>query len=643
MRHLTSFVLLLVFAVAAFSQDPYNLRTTDKKAQKFFFEAVDQYNAGNYNGALSLLDRSLKADPSFIEGWVLTGDIRSEQGRPADALEAYKKGLSIDPDYAPRLWSIIGNVQLSMGMYADAHASYLKYLSFQRIPEKGRQVTAQALKNCEFGIFAMAHPVPFNPVNIGDSINTKYSEYVNTITTDNGMLFFTRNIPSAEMNSGFQEEFFFSHRKDTTWGQAVDLGPPINTGGNEGGLFISPDGRFLFFAACDRPDGMGSCDLYWSRREGDRWSVPQNLGPVVNSSTWDSQPSFSGDGRTLYFASKRPGGSGSSDIWKTMLLDDQNWTEPVNLGDSVNSPKEEMAPFIHPDDQTLYFSSKGHTGMGGYDLYYVKKDVLGNWKTPVNMGYPINTHADEITLLVNSAGDVAYISSDKLGGFGKQDIYSFALYKEAQPRRVTYFKGVVYDKETKQKLQAAFELTDLGSGKTVVRSESDPATGEFLLVLPANKDYALTASREGYLFYSDHFSLSGEHASFDPILKEVPLQPLKVGETMILKNIFFDTDKYDLKPESMTELVRLTDLLNKNPGLSIELSGHTDNVGTDAYNQKLSENRARAVYDYLVANGITSGRLSYAGYGLTRPVDTNDTEEGRANNRRTEFKITNDK
>ena len=636
-------ILSLLFVAAffpAFAQDPYALSTTDKKAQKLFFEAVDQYSARNYSGALSLLDKALKSDPSFIEAWVLIGDIGADQGKLTDALEAYQKGLSIDPDYAPRLWYISGNVQLSLGKYADAQASYLRYLSFQRLPDKARQVTAQQLKNCEFGIGALDHPVPFRPVNLGDSINTQYSEYVNTITTDGGMLFFTRNIPSAELNSGFQEEFFFSKKKDTAWGRSVNLGQPINTAGNEGGLFISPDGRFLFFAACDRADGVGSCDLYWSRKEDGRWGTPQNLGPAVNSGTWDSQPSFSGDGKTLYFASKRPGGLGSSDIWKTILLDDYNWSEPVNLGDSVNSSREEMAPFIHPDDQTLYFSSKGHTGMGGYDLYYSKKDIFGNWKTPVNLGYPINTNADEITLLVNSTGDVAYISSDKYGGKGRQDIYSFDLYKEAQPERVSYFKGIVYDKETKRRLSAAFELTDLGTGKMVVTSQSDPSTGEFLLILPLNKDYALTVSREGYLFYSDHFSLAGNGNSQDPITKEVPLQPVKVGETVVLKNIFFDTDKFDLKPESRTELEKLSALLKKNPKLKIEISGHTDNVGTADYNQKLSENRAKAVYDYLVSAGIASSRLTYAGHGLSRPIDTNDTEEGRANNRRTEFSIT---
>lgn len=640
MKRLVFFFLLLTVSTALFSQDPYHLRTTDKKAARYFYDGIDQYHAGNDKEALILLDKALKADPSFIDAWVLIGDICSEMGKWNEAMDAYRKGLDIDPDYSPRLWNIVGNVQLNAGKYQEAQQSFLRFLSYDNLAEPARASAMQSLKNCEFGINAMAHPVPFHPVNLGDSINTQYSEYVNTITTDGSRLFFTRNIPGGETGSGLQEEFFFSVKKDTAWGKAINLGSPINTGGNEGGLFISPDGRFLFFAACDRPDGMGSCDLYWSRKEGMGWGEPQNLGPVVNSGTWDSQPSFSGDGKTLYFASKRPGGHGSSDIWKTVLLDDYNWSDPVNLGDSINTPKEEMAPFIHPDDQTLYFSSKGHPGMGGFDLYYSKKDIYGNWKKPVNMGYPINTCSDEITLLVNSTGDVAYISSDKFGGFGRQDIYSFDLYKEAQPERVTYFKGIVFDKETKARLKAAFELTDLISGKIVARSESNSVTGEFMLILPVSKDYALNVSREGYLFYSDHFSLTGPENSLEPITKQIPLQPMRVGETVILKNIFFDTDKYNLKPESRTELERLATLLKKNPRMTIEISGHTDNVGTPDYNRTLSENRAKAVYEYLINQGVSVSRLTYAGYGLTRPIDTNDTDAGRANNRRTEFRIT---
>ena len=306
---------------------------------------------------------------------------------------------------------------------------------------------------------------------------------------------------------------------------------------------------------------------------------------------------------------------------------------PVDLGDSINTKDTEMAPFIHPDDLTLYFTSNGHPGMGGLDLFYSRKDENGFWGKPVNMGYPINTYADEITLVVNAGGDLAYISSDKLGGKGKQDIYSFKLYKEAQPLKVTYFKGIVFNKETKKRLEAKFELIDLTSGKVVIESRSDPVNGEFLVALPTNKDYALNVSKTGYLFYSDHFALKGENSKARPFIRDIPLQEIGIGETVVLKNIFFDTDKYELKPESRSELENLINLLQTNGKIRIEISGHTDNAGTAVYNLTLSKNRAKAVYDYLVEYGISAGRLSYEGYGLTKPIDTNETEQGRANNR----------
>ena len=606
---------------------------------------MDDYNAKNYDMALNALDKALEADPEFMEGYILKGDILAEKNLPADAATVYEQAIRINPGFSPRLYSILGNLQLITGRYAEAKQNYIKYLSYPNIPAKSQEMTERSIRNADFGINSVKHPVPFNPVNLGDSINTKYSEYANTITADDSRLYFTRTIPVTEATQipgqDLQEEFFYSDRiNDSLWKKALNLGPPINTPGNEGGLFISPDGRFLFFAACERDDGIGSCDIYWSKRLGKSWTEPENLGPGVNSPSWDSQPSFSSDGKTLYFSSKRPGGKGSSDIWKAELRDDMTWSRPVNLGDSINTAREEMAPFIHPDDQTLYFSSKGHTGMGGFDLYYSKRDVTGKWKSPKNMGFPINTFADEITLIVNAKGDVAYISSGKAGGKGKQDIYSFKLYKEAQPERVTYFKGIVFDKETKAKLSASFELTSLDSGKVIARSVSDPITGEFLLILPPNRDYALNVSREGYLFYSDNFSLTNPGSSLEPFVKSIPMQPLKVGETVVLKNIFFDTDKYDLKPESRVELEKLTDLLKRNPSLKIEISGHTDIMGTPQHNLELSNNRARAVYDYLVRHGISKERLTYAGYGITRPIDTNDTEEGRAKNRRTEFSVT---
>jgi len=638
--------MLFFFSAMVSAQQPgLNLSTQNKKARTAFFDAIESYNLRDYERALIFLEKAIKADPGFPEAFILKGDIKSDMRLLSEAIEAYQSALSINPDFAPNLYYIIGNLDLKTGNYFAGKQNYLKFISYRMLPESKHEKAIKGIADCEFGIHAMENPVPFSPVNLGDSINTCNDEYINTITADNQKIYFTRKDPrdknSQSLSQSFEEDFYFSVKtQDSLWHKAINLGPPINTYGNEGAMTISPDGRFLFFAACDRPEGLGSCDIYWSKREGERWTEPENLGEMVNSSSWDSQPSFSSDGKTLYFVSKRPGGKGSSDIWKTILLPDGQWTPPQNLGDSINTPMEEQTPFIHSDDQTLYFASRGFSGMGGLDLFVARKNSDGQWGKAINLGYPINTCSDELTLVVNAQGEMAYISSDKLGGKGKQDIYSFKLYQEARPNPVMYFKGIVYNKESKQRLEAHFELTDLSNGNIVVRSNSDPLSGEFFLILPTNKEFALNVARPGFLFYSDHFSLTGYNSILKPFEKNIPLQEIRLGETVVLKNIFFDTDKFVLKDESKVELQRLVELLQKNPRMRIEISGHTDNVGTLVHNEELSLNRAKAVFDYLQDHGIISSRLTYAGYGMSKPVDTNETEQGRANNRRTEFKIT---
>jgi outer membrane protein OmpA-like peptidoglycan-associated protein len=619
------------------------LSTKSKKAAAMFSDAINYYDQKDFPKALRILDKAIQEDTYFTEAYILKGDILSEEQLPQQAIEQYKKGVAVNPDYSPALYFIIGNLELMTGRYEDARKDYVKYNNYPDEPKEKKEKADRNIRSCDFGINSMAHPVPFKPVNLGDSINSKDDDYMNAITADEQQLFLTRKLPrikhTANESTEFNEDFYKAVKADSIWRKAVNIGPPVNTEENEGALCISPDGKYIFFAACNREDGYGSCDIYWSKKTGDDWGTPENLGPVVNSPAWDSQPSFSSDGKTLYFASKRPGGKGSSDIWKTELQQDGSWTVPVNLGDSINTKFEEMAPFIHPDNRTLYFGSRGHQGMGGYDLFISRMDPDGNWSNAVDLGYPINTYADEINLVVNAKGDLAYISSDKLGGKGGMDIYSFKLYKEAQPVMVTYFKGVVYDKETNKRLSGNFELVDLATGKLVSHSTSDPVTGEFLLSLPTEKNYGLSVSKPGYLFYSDHFELRGESSKSKPYIHNVPLQPIRVGETVILKNIFFDTDKFDLKKESVTELGKLIQLLKTNPSIHIEISGHTDNHGSADYNLALSKNRAQAVYFYLINNGIAKDRLTFTGFGMTRPIDTNDTEAGRANNRRTEFKV----
>jgi outer membrane protein OmpA-like peptidoglycan-associated protein len=341
----------------------------------------------------------------------------------------------------------------------------------------------------------------------------------------------------------------------------------------------------------------------------------------------------------LFFVSTRRGGFGGSDIWKSVLQDDGYWGAPVNLGNTINTSSDEMAPFIHPDGRTLYFSSRGHMGLGGADLFVSRLDNAGIWQQPENIGYPVNTKRDEINLIINAKGTEAFISAERENGFGNIDIYRFELPEQSRPASVSYVQGKVYDKNTLLPLKAAIELIDMQKNTVIVNSTSDPITGEFLMSLPVDKDYAVNIARSGYLFYSTNFNVSRGNDSVNPIKLDIPMQPLAVGEKVVLHNIFFETDKFELLSYSQSELERLITFMTKNTTTQIEIGGHTDSEGSETHNNQLSQNRAKAVYDYLVSKGVEAGRLTFKGYGESAPIESNDTPEGRAKNRRTEFKV----
>lgn len=635
-----SLLLGLLLPVHLLAQ-PMELSSKNKKASKSYLKAVQYYQAKDLSYASIEVDRALNLDPRFIEAWMLKGDVCEDKKDVADAIDAYRHAVEINPDFFPRNFYNLARMEFATGKYKESLDHYANYLSYPDPNPNLLERIRFEMACCDFALQAIAQPVPFDPRNMGPGINTKNDEYSPTLTVDEETFIFTRQIPRNDLtihSMPYEEDFYRSTRTDTTWSVAERMPAPINSHGNEGAQSIAPDGQTMYFTICNKSDGVGSCDLYYAKRQGEVWSRPINMGNVVNSSTWDSQPSISPDGKTLYFASARSGSVGNMDIWKT-VWDNGSWQAPVNLGPTINTKKGELSPFIHPDGQTLYFTSNGHIGMGGSDLYVSRMDTSDQWSEPVNLGYPINTFKDEGYLIVNGKGDKAYFASGLFKTEGGMDLYTFDLYKAARPVVVTYMKGKVFDKTTQQPLEGHFELIDLETGSIVVQSNSDPMNGEFLVSVPNDKNYALNVSREGYLFFSENFTLKGTHDRTDPFLKDVPLQPMATGVTVILKNIFFDFDKFDLLPESRVELARLTELLKKNPRMKIEIGGHTDNKGSREYNQQLSENRAKSVLEYLVSQGIDRARLSAKGYGMEKPIDSNDTDEGRANNRRTEFKV----
>jgi outer membrane protein OmpA-like peptidoglycan-associated protein len=481
-------------------------------------------------------------------------------------------------------------------------------------------------------------------------VNSSDPEYYPCITADDGTLIFTRRVKAPQIQIyGMQEDFFMSKRgPDGAWQASAPI-PTVSTADyNEGAGTLTPDGRFIIFTKCALEDGsyggnlrgLGSCDLFISQRIGDRWSPAQNLGTPVNSAAWESQPSMASDGRTLYFVRGRRTGNGVSDmdIWTSRMNDDGSWTKPEKLGSNVNTTWQEESVQIHPDGRTLYFSSNGHPGFGGLDIYVSRMQDDGNWGKALNLGYPINTGADENSLLVSAQGDIAYFASDRPGGYGDLDLYSFDLYPEARPQPVTYIRGQVTDRSNGKPLEADVELFDLSTGKLATAAYSDPKTGEFLVCLPSGKSYALNAGAEGYLFFSENYDVAAVTPK-EPITLNVPMSPLTSGSVIALRNIFFNSASFELLPASDAELKKLVKLLKSNASLRIELGGHTDDVGNDAANQKLSEQRANAVRDFVVNQGIEGTRITAKGYGESKPIANNDTEEGRALNRRTEVTV----
>lgn len=626
--------LLIVFSCKA--QENYT--TKNKKAIKLYENATKYYDAKDNEKAKAELEKALEKDPNFIEAYMLLAGVYTDMRLYEKAIEQFDKSFNINGNFFPNNYFSAGAIELKIGKYAEAKEHFEKFFTFERVDPALKKAAGLYLKDCVFALDALQHPVPFDPKNLGANINSPDYEYFPALTADDQNLIITRNTRSQSgMES--QEDFFTSKKVNGEWSLAVSIGSYINTEGNEGAPTISADGQILIFSACDRPDGYGSCDIYFSKKNGDRWARPMNIGPPINGKYWDSQPGFSSDGKTLYFVSSRPGGSGDADIWQSTLTSKGTWGNPVNMGSNINSPGREESPYIHPDTRTLYYASNGLVGMGGTDVFVSKKDVKGDWVKSVNIGYPINTCDDENSLVVSGSGEVAYFSSDRKGGLGGLDLYYFSLYEGARPDKINYVKGKVYDSKTKKALGATFELIDLETAKTVIESESNNGNGEFLVCLPINKNYALNVSRSGYLFYSENFSLKDKTNDGKPFFMDVPLQAIDTGMTVELKNIFFETAKFDLKNESQAELQKLVNFLTANKTLRIEISGHTDNVGDKKLNQILSENRAKSVFDYLVKNGITIERLTYKGYGDSKPKVDNETAENRARNRRTEFKV----
>jgi len=636
------------------TKDYVTRKTVKGKAKKSYEEGMKNNVAGKNEKAIKLFEKAIKQEPRLIDAHIQRAALYYHLKNYTEAEKGFEDVMEIDPNYNSKVMYTLAASEMRLGKLDEATTHFQQYIDSKPKNKNLLRKADRYVKRIGFTQYALANPVPFEPKSLGDQINTDFSEYLPTLTADEEVLVYTARIRG-------DENFFISKKIDGVWqkGQPIE---DINTRQNEGAQSISADGRFLVFTACNREDGYGSCDIYYSEKRDNRWTPPENIGAPINSPRWESQPSISWNGNAIYFTSNRKGGPGQKDIYVSYRKSDGTWGKPVNLGDVINTPDDEQSPFIHPDGQTLYFMSNGHPGLGANDLFFSKRQEDGKWGKPTNLGYPINTVADEGAIAISLDGKTAYFATDREnpsgegqssfenGSKGNTDLYSFELYEAARPNPVTYVQAQVYDAETKKPLVASVEFFDLANGAIHTSSETYP-DGSFLVVLPAGKNYALNVNRTKYLFHSENFALTEGSSIDDPFLLEIYLQPIPENTSaateteypeakpIILKNVFFDTGSAELRPESFTELDRLATLLTDNAVLQIELRGHTDNVGSEEDNLTLSNGRAKSVYEYLIQKGISSTRLRYQGFGETLPIDTNETPIGRQNNRRTEFLI----
>ncbi|MFA9211390.1 MAG: OmpA family protein [Moraxellaceae bacterium] len=672
MKILLPLLILHIFVSCSVAQTGYS--TTNKKAIALFEKARKAPAAKlnpvtmqpDYATGIVLAEKALLKDSNFVEAHLLAGDFADYSNNVEKAIFHFKKAIQLNPYHSPSgaTHYLLGNMLFETGQYQDAITTLSTFVGNKNANPDYVTDAYHVIESAQFALNAMKNPVQFNPINLGAGVNTADPEYFPTITVDGQTILFTRLVTDERVQNPNkkQEDFFVANlSKNNTWEKAFPMPATINTVQNEGAPTISADGRSLIFVACAMNDageygenrqGKGSCDLFITKRLGNRWSDPENLPGYVNSNKWESQPSLSADGKTLYFIRglKNKKQQNDADIFVSTLLDDGRWGPPTRLPNTINTDETEESVLIHPDGKTLYFSSRGHKGLGGLDIFMSRMDENGNWGTPVNLGYPINTRFDENSLMVDATGDLAFFASNRTGGFGDLDIYYFELPEQFKPVKTLYFDGFVYDKTTKNPLPGKFSLIDLKTGKEVVRAEADRITGIFTVSLPINCDYALNVSYPGYTFYSANFNMKLPENQ-EVVHMDIPLNPINSIETVTLNNVFFALNQAVLQEESFVELAKLSSFLKANTALTIEIGGHTDTRGDEKENLKLSEARAKAVVDYLIAQGIEAKRLQYKGYGETQPKISDEAinllpsekekEKAHQQNRRTEYKILN--
>ncbi len=654
-------VLILAFKPYLKAQNFTTKKNTSDKAKTYFAEGFKKVLENENKAALKIFLAAESADNNFIDAKIQISSMYLELKDTTKALQYLNKAYDLNCCYEIRVPFRMGDLYYKQRDFKKAEFFFLKYIDSEKASPELKFKARKFARDAHFIDSALQKPVSFLPHRLSDSVNIPGANYRAIFNLEETELYFTNQVNR-------QEDIYFSRRDSSgNWLPAQPFNV-VNTDGNEGSHALSADGKTFIFTACNRNKSEGimdACDIYVTKKTGNKWGEAKPISKAINTEYFESQPSLSADGKTLFFASSRPGGFGNIDIWFSEFKNG-NWTKPRNCGSTINTPYDDEMPFIHPDGKTFYFSSAGHAGMGERDIFVSERIDDTTFSTPKNIGYPINSANDDVGLTVSANGKTAFLAKRIEDKNFRMDLFTFDLPESVRAHPVSYMKCRVKNAKTLQPVVADVELSELETNKKVFQQKTDDV-GEFIVALESERKFAANVSAKGYIFFSENFGSgewrveSGEkqndtqrsrlNSQLIPYIKDIFLQPINDSTTIpsntkpkepaatVLKNVFFETNKADLTAVSHFELDKLVKLLSENPNMKIEIRGHTDNVGKPADNKILSEKRAKAVFDYLINHGITSLRLRYSGKGETIPIDTNTTESGRGNNRRTDFQV----
>lgn len=630
----TIVVLFLLSSVIAVAQKPGGASYAKGKAL---------YDEDKYAEAIPNFEQSLKINARNDDALYYLGLCYYYSDQTAKAIPVFENLEKVNPDYWAWFYYEWGAAYFELRRFDEAITAFEKFeAKFSNRPTQTAyhhkaQYKLQYAKAQK--ALLEAKSLMKEPVRLPSNINSPQGDYAPLLDPTGTRLYFTskRLGGMAKDEVGKEEgdeDAYVIEKNGDSWSEPKLLPEPINTPQNEGADFISADGQMMGFTS-SRDGGVGNADIYISTLEGSQWSKPVNMGNVVNSEEWDANSTISYDNNRIIFVSKRAGTYGAADLYMTERNILGQWGPAVNMGGILNTPFTEHSPFLSQDGKTLYFSSNGHPGYGGNDLF---KSVLenGKWSLPVNLGRPLNTEGDDDFFTIGGSGEKGYFSSDR--GGKASDLFEIDIPEEMRPQPTVVVEGVVTNEKTKSLVGAYVMVEDLNNGELIAVNKSNSATGKYLVVLPAGKTYGVSANKEGFFFHSELFDVPST-AKFRTIRKDISLRPIEKGAKVVLNNIFFETGKASLSPQSRVEMEKAVDLMKANPSMIIEVGGHTDNVGEDASNMKLSHERAKLVREYLVNAGIVSSRVQAKGYGESNPIASNDTDDGRKANRRTEFII----